>query len=173
MRALIKVLELISEYSGRAIAWFTTLLVLLICYDVTMRYLFNDSAVWMQELEWHLFAALFLVAAAYTLKQDAHVRVDVFYARFSPKAKAWINLLGTLIFLFPMCIILLAKSWDFAATSWMIKERSADPGGLAARYVIKSMIPFGTFLLLIQGIAEGLKSIQTLFPSQTGSSQAS
>ena len=84
----------VNEYSGRFIAWLTSILVLIMCYDVFMRYIFKNTSVWIVELEWHLFALIYLIGAAYTLKHDAHVRVDVFYAKFSPKTQAIINFLG-------------------------------------------------------------------------------
>jgi TRAP-type mannitol/chloroaromatic compound transport system permease small subunit len=159
---IIRWIEGLSSWTGRAIAWFSGALVLLIVYDVGMRYLFNQSAVWMQELEWHLFAALILIGMAYTLQADAHVRVDVVYARLSPKGKAWVNLLGTVLFLIPFCLLVIDRSWGFAYNSYAMGERSADPGGLPMRYLIKLAVPFGFSLLLLQGVAEGLKGVKQL-----------
>jgi len=95
----------------------------------------------LQEFERHLFALIFLVAAAYTLKIDDHVRVDVFYTRFSPRKKAWINLLGTIFLLIPFCVIVILASQDFVEVSFRIKETSPDAGGLPARYILKAFIP--------------------------------
>jgi TRAP-type mannitol/chloroaromatic compound transport system permease small subunit len=159
MQALILHLERVGESIGRAVAWLTTLLMLLMAGDVLFRYLFDLTAVWVLELEWHLFALLFLLGAAYTLKHDQHVRVDVFYAKLGPKAQAWINLLGTLLFLFPFCLVIIWASWNYAATSFQIGEGSPDPGGLPARFLVKACIPLGFCLLLLQGLALATKSL--------------
>jgi TRAP-type mannitol/chloroaromatic compound transport system permease small subunit len=155
-------IEKISEMVGRAASWLTTLLVLLVCFDVMRRWLINDTEAWIMELEWHIFALIFLMGAAYSLKHDKHVRVDLFYASFSERDKAWVNLVGALIFLIPWCVIIVIFSWQYAAESLHIGESSPDPGGLPARYLIKFAIPLATFLLLLQGIAEILKAILIL-----------
>lgn len=114
------------------------------------------------ELEWHLFAAIFLLGAAYTLQEDKHVRVDVFYHRFSDKTKAWVNLIGTLILLIPFCVISFSESLSFVNSSFQLGETSPQPGGLPARWIIKSTIPAGFFLLGLQGISLITKSLITL-----------
>ena len=129
------------------------------CVDVIRRYLFNQTAVWITELEWHLFALIFLIGAGYALKHDKHVRVDLFYAKFSPKQKAWVNLLGTLLFLIPWCWIIISSSYNYAHNSYLINESSPDPGGLPARYIIKFSITVGFILLLLQAIALVLDSV--------------
>lgn len=156
-------IEFVSRWSGRLVAWLGLVLVLLICYDVAMRYLFNQSAVWMQELEWHLFAALFLLGMAYTLQADAHVRVDVFYAKMTPRNQALVNLTGSLLLLLPFCLLAIDRGWSFAYNSFQIHESSSDPGGLPARYIIKFAVPVGFTFLLLQGIAEALKSLLVMF----------
>lgn len=158
MQKLVEIIDQVSEYAGRATAWLTSLLVWLICVYVVMRYLFAQPLIWLQELEWHLFALIFLLGAAYTFKADAHVRVDVFYARFSPKRKAWVNLIGILVFLIPFCLVIITRSWDFVLSAWAVQESSADPGGLPARYLIKAALPLGFLLLLLQGVAEALRA---------------
>ncbi len=136
-------------------------MVLLVSYDVTMRYVFNQGSVALQELEWHLFALLFLIGAAYTLKHDDHVRLDLFYqSRFSSDCtRAWINLIGGLVFLIPFCLLIINSSWFFVLQSWSFNEGSPDPGGLPYRWLLKAAIPFGFLLLLIQAIAECLKNL--------------
>jgi TRAP-type mannitol/chloroaromatic compound transport system permease small subunit len=152
----------IIEWTGRAVSWLTALLVLIICYDVVMRYLFNSSSVAIYELEWHIFALIFLLGAAYALKHNRHVRVDVFYSRYSPRAKAWVNLIGTILLLLPFCGILIMEGADFVANSVRLSESSPDPGGLPARYIIKAAIPAGFLLLFIQAISLTLESILDL-----------
>lgn len=113
-------------------------------------------------MEWHLFALIFLLGAAYTLKTENHVRVDVFYSKLSERGKAWVNLFGTLLFLIPFCLMLIYASKNFVINSFNIGETSPDPGGLPGRYILKSIIPIAFFLLLIQSISLMFKSILTI-----------
>ena len=106
-----------------------------------------------------LFAIIFLVGAAYTLRQDGHVRVDLFYARFSPRTKAWVNFFGSLIFLIPFCLVVIWSSKVFVSESYRIGEISPDPGGLPARFVLKTAIPVGFLLLMLQGLSLALQSL--------------
>lgn len=165
MKVLLRISEgtdRLNEIIGRGVSWLTTLMVLVFVYDVIMRYAFNKTSVAVFEVEWHLFALIFLVGAGYALKHDRHVRVDLFYANFSSKGKALVNMVGTLLFLFPFCLICIRYSFDFAKTSFEVGESSADPGGLPWRFIIKSAIPLGLSLLLLQGFSVLLKSIMTL-----------
>lgn len=146
----------LNEWVGRTVAWLTAALVLIICTDVSLRYLFNNTKAWIIELEWHLFALIFLLGAGYALKHDRHVRVDLFYDRFSKRDQAWINLVGTLVFLIPWCIVLIFVSTQYAYTSYLTSEGSPDPGGLPARYLIKYAVPLGLLLLLLQAVATAI-----------------
>lgn len=143
----------LNENIGRAVAWLTFILVIIMCTDVTLRYLFNSTSAWIIELEWHLFALIFILGAGYSLKHDRHVRVDLFYANFSERDKAWINLLGSLIFLIPWCLVMIYVSYNYAFSSYLTNEGSPDPGGLPARYLIKFSVTIGMSLLLLQAIA--------------------
>ncbi|MCR9250421.1 MAG: TRAP transporter small permease subunit [bacterium] len=155
-------IDTLNEYVGKAVSWLTTILVLVICFDVIMRYLFTWSSAAVFELEWHIFASIFMVGSAYALKHDKHVRVDLFYSKFSEKKKAWVNLIGTLIFLFPFCIVIIWTSIPFVQNSFRILETSPDPGGLPARFIIKSTIPIGFILLLLQGVSIVTNSLKTI-----------
>ena len=157
-----KYLKNINEWIGVHVSWFTTALVILIFYDVMMRYLFSKSAAWVGELEWHLFAIIFLLGAGYTFKHDRHVRVDLFYQNFSKKRKAWVNLVGTVIFLVPWCVMIILSSFRYTRTSFEYLERSQDPGGLPARYIIKGMITVGFILLLWQALLSIIEQIKIL-----------
>ncbi len=159
-----EVIEALSEWSGRAVAWLMLLMVLVISYDVAMRYLFQSGSVALQELEWHLFALIFLLGAAYTLKHDAHVRVDVFYqsCRLGARGRAWIDLLGCLLFLIPFCLLVIHASLPFVENAYRMGEGSPDPGGLSHRYLLKAAIPVGFTLLLLQGIAMMIRSVQRI-----------
>ncbi|MCF6323271.1 MAG: TRAP transporter small permease subunit [Gammaproteobacteria bacterium] len=157
-------IECFGEWSGRCVSWLTLALVLLVSYDVTMRYLFQDGSVALQELEWHIFALIFLLGAAYTLKHDEHVRVDLIYHSrwMSERRRAWVDLFGTLFFLLPFCILIIVSAWPFVENSYELNEHSPDPGGLPYRYLIKMMIPLCFVLLALQGIAIIIRSAQKI-----------
>jgi len=156
-------IDALNTWVGRFVAWVTALVVLVVFVDVVMRYLFRTSFVFTQELEWHLFAFIFLMGAGYTLLKDGHVRVDIFYQNFSPKAKAWVNLIGVLFFLIPGCLMIILTSLNFVDSSFAIMEGSPDPGGIPYRWVLKACIPAGFVLVLLQGLSLGLKSLLTIF----------
>jgi TRAP-type mannitol/chloroaromatic compound transport system permease small subunit len=151
-----------STWTGWVIAWCTTLLVLIVFYDVIMRYGFNAGSLAMQELEWHIFSIIFLLGAAFTLKKDGHVRVDILYSRFPPRTKAWIDLVGAFVFLVPFCLIVIYSSLPYIHASWAVREFSPDPGGLPFRYALKACIPLGFVFLILQGVAEAIKNLLLL-----------
>jgi len=152
----------LNEWIGKCISWLNPVLVLLITLNVILRYFFNYSSAWMKELEWHLFSVLFLLGASYTLKHDEHVRVDIFYQRFGPRARALINLTGTLIFLLPGCYLVIWSSLPFVEMAWKFKENSPDPGGLGMRYLLKAVLPLGFLLIIIQGFSLAATSLRQL-----------
>ncbi|WP_420582716.1 TRAP transporter small permease subunit [Reichenbachiella sp.] len=162
MNRFAKNINQFTEKTGRLVSWLSLLLVILIGLDVVLRYALNWSSSANQELEWHLFATLFLLGSAYALKHDKHVRVDVFYSRFSETKKAWVNLIGTIIFLIPFCLVVIQTSIPFVIDAWKIAESSPEPGGLPHRFIIKSTIPIGASLLLIQAISEVLTALSYL-----------
>ena len=165
MNALAKLsrsIDKLNLWVGQSVAWATWVVVLVVFVDVVMRYAFNTSFVFVQELEWHLFAFIFLMGAGYTLLNDGHVRVDIFYQRLTPTAKAWINLFGVVLFLIPGCILVIATSWSFVANSFAVMEGSPDPGGIPYRFLLKACVPAGFILLLLQGISMGIKSLFTI-----------
>jgi TRAP-type mannitol/chloroaromatic compound transport system permease small subunit len=151
-----------TETVGRATTWLTTIMVIVVCLNVVLRYIFGAGLLALQDASWYIFGVLYLVGAAYTLKHDRHVRVDIIYTNLSPKAKAWVNLLGGIFFLIPFCILGVWISLDFVSVSWNVRETTPDPGGLPARYAIKFMIPLGFTLILMQGLAEILKAYQQI-----------
>ncbi|MCG8335693.1 MAG: TRAP transporter small permease subunit [Proteobacteria bacterium] len=116
----------------------------------------------MAELEWHVFAFIFLIGAGYTLLHNGHVRVDIFYSMMSPKGKAWVDVIGVLIFLVPSCYVVLTTAIPWVIVSYQIGEVSLDTGGLPARFLIKAALPIGYFLILIQGVSLFLKSLFVL-----------
>lgn len=149
----------INEWIGHLVAWVTLGLVAVVFIDVVMRYLFNTSFVFTQELEWHLFGFIFLIGAGYTLLHDGHVRVDIIYQRLGTKAQAWINFIGVVFFLLPGCFMVIATSWKFTYNAWSIMEGSPDPGGIPFRFLIKGCIPVGFGLISLQGLSLGMHSL--------------
>ncbi|MCO6478853.1 MAG: TRAP transporter small permease subunit [Phaeodactylibacter sp.] len=162
LQTLSRGIHRLNESVGRSVSWLNTALVILVCFDVITRYLFSDTSAWIMELEWHLFALIFLLGAGYALRHDRHVRVDLFYADFSPRDQALVNLLGAVIFLIPWSALVIYTSYEYALISYRIGETSPDPGGLPARYVIKFAITAGGLLLLLQGVASLIDSAMIL-----------
>jgi TRAP-type mannitol/chloroaromatic compound transport system permease small subunit len=154
--------DTLNTWVGHVVAWATAIVVVVVFIDVVMRYAFNVSFVFTQELELHLFAFIFLMGAGYTLLKDGHVRVDIIYQRCSPKTKAWINFLGVIFFLIPGCYMVIATSLNFVYNAWVVMEGSPDPGGIPYRFILKSFIPAGFVLILLQGLSLGGKSLLTI-----------
>ena len=146
-----------SEATGKAFAWLTLFMVIVTCIIVIMRYVFDAGLIWLQESVIWLHAAVFMIGAAYTLKHDEHVRVDVFYRAMGDMRRAWVDLLGVLFFLLPLCAFLLFKSYDFAAVSWSIKEASRESGGLPY-----PLVPMAKSILVLMPLFVGLQGISTL-----------
>jgi len=157
LEKFVSVIDGLSDKIGHFVGWLTTAMVLVVFYDTVMRYAFNKGNVALQELEWFLFSMVFLIGAAYTLKQDGHVRVDIIFTQLSEKTKAWIDFLGVFIFLIPFCIMVIYSTKGFVMNSWAVREVSPDPGGLPAYYLLKAMIPLGFFLLIVQGLSQAAK----------------
>ena len=130
-------LNAINEWVGRTVSWLTLLIVLLVCFNVMRRYFFESADAWGGELEWHFFALIFLLGAGYAFKHERHVRVDLFYTKYSKRDKAWTNLIGALLFLIPWCVLVIWYSWDYAVGAWEINEKSPNPNGLPFRYIYK------------------------------------
>ena len=170
LKAYVRAIDALTERSGRAVSWLALLLVLVVVYDVFTRYFLSSSSVAVQELEWHIFSLLFLLAAAYTLKYNKHVRVDVLYVRLTERKRAIVNILGGVLFLIPFTLVVVFSSWSFVSNSFFILESSPDPGGLPYRYLLKAAIPLAFILFLLQGIAETFRSILVLTakPDKTG-----
>lgn len=158
---IVRWIDALNERIGRVVGWLVLLMVLIGAYNAVARYLgrwvgLNLSSNAYLEAQWYLFSLVFLLGAAYTLKHDDHVRVDVLYGRLSRRARAWIDLVGTLVFLLPFSVFCLWVSWPSVRNSWAVQEGSPDPGGLP-RYPLKTMILVAFALLLLQGIAEAVR----------------
>jgi len=147
---------------GRGVSWLTLLMVVLTFGIVILRYGMNQGWIWMQEIVTYLHAFVFMTAVAWTYQTDDQVRVDIFYRDRSSRHKAWVNLLGTLIFLIPFSIFLILVGWDYVADSWAVKEGSREAGGLPLVYLLKSLILVLPALLLIQSYSVVRACIFTL-----------
>ena len=162
LNSLETIINFIVNLFGKLLSIIFLLMTLNVLYDVIMRYFFHNSSVAMQELEWHLFAVMILYGVGYALKEEAHVRVDFLYDKFSPKTKAYINLFGTIFFLIPVALLIIYGSYEFVMDSYSVNEISEDPGGLPYRWIIKAMIPFGFIFLIISAIGYILKQIRII-----------
>jgi TRAP-type mannitol/chloroaromatic compound transport system permease small subunit len=152
----------IIDFFGSVTAVLLVLMILNVAFDVAMRYIFHNSSIGMQELEWHLFAVIILYGTGYALKHNAHVRVDFLYDNFSPVKQAWVNVLGTIFFLVPLALLVIYGSWEFVMDSYTSNEISEDPGGLPYRWIIKAQIPFAFIFLLFSAFNFLLHNINTI-----------
>jgi TRAP-type mannitol/chloroaromatic compound transport system permease small subunit len=153
--------QLISV-SGKSIAWLTLAMVLLTFTIVILRYGFNLGWIWLQESLTYLHVAVFVIAAAWTLQVDGHVRVDIFYADLSDRKRALVDLIGTLLFLVPFCVFILVIAWPYVAYSWKLMESSREAGGLPMLFLLKSLILVLPVLLLGQAFLNVVDSINTI-----------
>ncbi|MBA3024858.1 MAG: TRAP transporter small permease subunit [Sulfurimonas sp.] len=142
------------KYLGYFTAFILALLVVLVVYDATVRYIFSNGSIALQELEWHLFDVVILFGIAYALKENAHVRVDIFYASFSEKTKALINALSALFFILPFSFLIIYIGIDFVSMSFLQNEGSSNPGGLEYRFLVKSLLPLSFIFLSLQAIKD-------------------
>ena len=157
-------LDAISVKVGHAVSWLTLAMVLVTFVIVVLRYVFETGLIWLQESLTWMHAAVFMLGAAYTLQQEEHVRVDIFYSKMSDKKRAWVNLLGVLVFVFPMCAFLIYASVDYVVASWTIKEVSRNSGGLPYPFVplLKSILVIMPVAVALQGLSLLLRSVQAI-----------
>jgi len=150
------------EYIGKTIAWLIYPIALVICVIVVLRYVFHISIILQQELVEYMHALLFMIGLSYTLKHDAHVRVDVLYSKLSESKKALVNLCGHILLLIPVVCTIGYFSLEFAWDSWSILERSEEVRGIPAVYLLKTVIPFTFGLLLLQSITDVICYVKQL-----------
>lgn len=137
-----------SQSLGTLTAFVLILMMINVAFDALNRYLMNTNSVALQELEWHLFSVIILLGLSYTLNEEGHVRVDVFYTHFAEKTKAMVNMVGVVMFIMPLSLLVAFGSFGFVEESYNFMEQSGDPGGLPYRFVIKSLIPISFFILI-------------------------
>jgi TRAP-type mannitol/chloroaromatic compound transport system permease small subunit len=163
-----KLVELINRFTsalGCAISWLVLAMMLATFTTVLLRYGFGIGSIALQESVTYMHAAVFLLCAGFTLQHNGQVRVDIFYSRFNRNRRAWVDALGSVVLLIPFCVFLIFISWHFVSSSWRILEISAEPGGIPAVFLLKSLIPLGGFTLALQGLAEALRNLLVLMLS--------
>lgn len=148
------------KYLGLFTAFVVAVLVLLVVYDATMRYLFSGGSIALQELEWHLFDIIILFGIVYTLRENSHVRVDIFYASYSEKTKALVNLMASMFFVLPFSFLIIYIGIDFVTLSFVQNESSSNPGGLEYRYLVKALLPLSFIFLSLQAFKDSITSYQ-------------
>lgn len=151
-------IERLVDLFGKVASWLTLSIVLLIVINVVLRYSMSLGSVWAQELEWHLLAAMILFGISFALLRGDNVRVDVFYANYTPQKKFIVDLVSAILTII-IAVIFVKLSIKYVGQSFSISEKSPDPGGIPARWLIKSLIPIGFSLLALQGFAEMLRII--------------
>jgi len=162
MNFTLKFIGKIIDGLGNLCSLLMILMIANVFYDVIMRYFFNDVSIGMQELEWHLFAAMFMFGIAYTLKEDAHVRVDIFYDAMSQRKQSSINIFGSLFFALPITVLIFYYSIDYTIDAYQMGEGSGDPGGLPHRWIVRSVIPLSSMFLMLAIVHVVLSNIQKL-----------
>lgn len=155
-------IDALNEWIGNSVAWLVGVLVLVTFVVACMRYGFNLGSIAMQESIVYLHSIIFMLAIAYTYKHNEHVRVDIFYGNFSDKNKSWVDLLGSIFLLLPVCAYLIFISWEYAAKSWVLLEGSPEAGGLPLIFILKTLVPLMPVLLALQGVATICRSLSTL-----------
>mgnify|MGYP003387935104 FL=1 len=153
---------------GESISWIWLLLLFTIVFNVVLRYAFGQGRIELEEIQWHLYSTGFLLGIGYTFQVDGHVRVDVVHELLSPRTQVWLELYGILLCVLPFTALILVFSAPFVASSYSLSEVSVSPGGLPFRWVIKSMLFIGFFLLLLAIVSRFSRVWSFLFLSQTG-----
>jgi len=156
-----RIIDGVNERIGRLVYWLVLVMVLVSAGNATSRYMFSVASNAWLELQWYLFAAVFLLCSGYTLRHNEHVRIDVIIGHLPVRVRAWIDLLGGLFFLLPMAIIILVLSWPIFMNAWNSNEISGSAGGLI-RWPARLLVPVGFFLLSLQGVSELIKRIAFL-----------
>jgi len=164
MNALLKLsglIDALSERVGRAAIWLILVVVVISAGNALSRFALNLSSNAMLEIQWYLFSAIFLFCAAYVLKKNEHIRIDVITGRFSDRAQNWIDIFGILVFLLPMALLIGYLSWPVFMNAWNTGEMSSNPGGLI-RWPVRLMVPLGFALLILQAVSELIKRVAFL-----------
>ncbi|PLW83467.1 C4-dicarboxylate ABC transporter permease [Kineobactrum sediminis] len=162
LHLLVNSIDRFTEACGRLLAWLVLAMALLTTSVVVLRYGFSIGSIMAQEAIIYLHGCVFMLGAGYALKHDSHVRVDIFYRRLSRRGQAWVNSLGGVLLLLPLCGFILLISRDYVTASWIIRESSPEPGGIPAVFLLKTLLPLLALNLLLQGLAETLRNVALL-----------
>ncbi|RJX71416.1 TRAP transporter small permease subunit [Vibrio sinensis] len=156
---------------SKTFAWINLALIGVIIVQVIMRKVFANGQISLEELQWHLYATAVMFGTAYAQVNNLHVRVDLFYHKFSERKRALVDLIGLLFLAIPFVVVVILHSYDFAYESWRVNESSSSPAGLPYRWLIKSVIPLSFILLLLSMLARILRSLETLFKGAKNGSE--
>jgi TRAP-type mannitol/chloroaromatic compound transport system permease small subunit len=159
--ALSRLIDAINARIGQAASWLVLVVVLISAGNAVVRKLFNISSNGLLEIQWYLFSAIFLLAAAYTLQKNEHIRIDLLVGKLSARGQAVVDIVGTLLFLMPVCYLLISFGWPMFIDAWNSGEMSSDAGGLV-RWPVFLLIPVGFALLMAQGLSELIKRVAFL-----------
>ena len=159
---IIRGIDYFTDITGRAVSWLTLLMVFITVIIVMLRYYFESGSIALQESITYLHGMVFMLGIAFTLQRRGHVRVDIFYRGFPPRNKAWVDFMGGILFLIPVCLLIFIFSWDYVMASWSIRETSEERSGIAGIYLLKSLLLLMPATLILQGIAEILRSLLVL-----------
>jgi TRAP-type mannitol/chloroaromatic compound transport system permease small subunit len=162
VQALINKIEGFIDWTGRAVSWLTLLMVIVTFIVVVLRYMFDIGWIALQESVTYLHALVFLAGASWAMQQEAHVRVDIFYSRYSDRTRAWVDLLGSLLLLLPVMVFIVLISWRYVADSWSVLEGSREAGGLPAVFLLKSLIIVMAVMLSLQAVVQIARSVQRI-----------
>ncbi|WP_086479918.1 TRAP transporter small permease subunit [Oceanospirillum sanctuarii] len=155
-------IDALTELVGRSISWLTLAMMVVMFAVVVLRYLLNTGSIAMQESVMYLHAAVFMLAAGYTLKNDGHVRVDIFYREMTPERKALVDFFGSIFLLIPVMVFMGWISWQYVMNSWAVMEGSPEAGGIHGVYLLKTLILAMVGLMLLQALAEALRNLLVL-----------
>ncbi len=158
LQSTVNTIDRFTECSGQILAWLCFFMASITGVVVALRYGFGIGSIALQESVTYMHASIFMLGAAFALKHGSHVHVDIFYRNFSARTRAWINSVGGVIFLLPLCVFIVGVSWNFVINSWAIREVSAEPGGIPAIFLLKTLIPVMSLNLFAQGVAEVLRN---------------
>ena len=158
LRRTARAIEALIDTAGRLTLWLALAMIALVAVNVLLRYTMSLGSVWAQELEWHLLAAMIMLGIGHALQRGEDVRVDLFYARYGPRARWWVDL-ASLLLLLAIALLLLKLSLGYVAQSWVVAERSADPGGIPWRWAVKSLIPLGFGMVTLHAVAATIRML--------------
>jgi TRAP-type mannitol/chloroaromatic compound transport system permease small subunit len=160
--SLIQVIDRFTLLSGRLLAWTALAMALLTSAVVILRYGFSTGSIVMQESITYLHGSLFMLGVGYALKTDAHVRVDIFYRDFTDRQRAWVNAIGGIVLVLPLCVFIVFSSWGYVADAWAIRESSPEPGGIPYMYLLKTLLPLMAINLAVAASTDILRNARTL-----------